>query len=58
MSESCELADRVCEPCRGDIPPMENETAETMLMNWVEVGPSTHPVTWNACIPSITLYGR
>ena len=31
MSESCALADRVCEPCRGDIPPMDDETAATML---------------------------
>ncbi len=31
MSASCELADRVCEPCRGDIPPMEKEAAEKML---------------------------
>ncbi len=23
MSDSCDLADRVCEPCRGGIPPME-----------------------------------
>ena len=31
MSESCALADRVCEPCRGDIPPMSKEEAATML---------------------------
>ena len=31
MSESCALADRICEPCRGDIPPMDDETASNML---------------------------
>ena len=31
MTESCALADRVCLPCSGDIPPMEADAAETML---------------------------
>ena len=31
MTDSCALADRVCEPCRGDIPPMDDESAAAML---------------------------
>ena len=31
MTEICDLADRECEPCRGGIPPMDNETAQNFL---------------------------
>ena len=31
MSNDCSLADRTCEPCRGGIPPMTPQEAETML---------------------------
>ena len=31
MSDTCDLADRTCEPCRGGIPPMERAEAEAML---------------------------
>jgi len=31
MTETCDLADRTCQPCRGGIPPMERPEAEAML---------------------------
>ena len=30
-TDSCELADRICEPCRGGIPPMAEPEIETYL---------------------------
>lgn len=37
-TDSCELADRDCVPCRGGVPPMERDEAEKMLTqlsdNW------------------------
>lgn len=32
MSESAELSKRTCEPCRGGIPPMDREMADTYLV--------------------------
>ena len=31
MTNVCELADRVCEPCRGGIPPLETNEANALL---------------------------
>ena len=39
MTELCELADRVCEPCRGGIPPMDDETAQNFLKQLPDVHP-------------------
>jgi 4a-hydroxytetrahydrobiopterin dehydratase len=39
MTDSCDLADRTCEPCRGGVPPMEEAEAKAMLSqlgdNWI-----------------------
>jgi 4a-hydroxytetrahydrobiopterin dehydratase len=31
MPETCALADRVCEPCQGGVPPLEETAAITLL---------------------------
>lgn len=31
MTDTCDLADRTCEPCRGGVPPMNDVAAQAML---------------------------
>jgi len=31
MTNSCELADRICEPCQGGVPPLEEAEANALL---------------------------
>ncbi len=32
MTDTCALADRICEPCKGGIPPLEEDAAKTLLL--------------------------
>ena len=31
MNDVCDLADRICEPCQGGIPPLEEDAANSLL---------------------------